>query len=71
MTASQLARLAELAAFAAGYFEHTDAPTARLFSDASLRADTLSIELRHEEYEVSNRFDLAPDLTARLSEFTT
>jgi hypothetical protein len=49
MTASQLIHLAELAANAAGYFAVADPAAAALFEDAALRADTLSVELRHDE----------------------
>jgi hypothetical protein len=49
MTAAQLARLAELSAFAADFFAATDPSAARKFGDAALRADALSIELRREE----------------------
>ena len=49
MTASQLTHLAELAAYAAGFFAVTDPAAAVLFEDAALRADTLSVELRHDE----------------------
>jgi hypothetical protein len=49
MTASQLTHLAEMAAYAAGFFVVTDPAAAALFEDAALRADTLSVELRHEE----------------------
>jgi hypothetical protein len=49
MTASQLTHLAELAAYAAGFFAVSDPAAAALFEGAALRADTLSVELRHEE----------------------
>jgi hypothetical protein len=49
MTAAQLTHLAELAAYAAGFFAVTDPTAAALFEDAALRADTLSVELRYEE----------------------
>jgi hypothetical protein len=53
MTAAQLAHLAELAAYAAGFFATTDPAVARLFADTALRADTLSAELRREERRAS------------------
>ena len=53
MTAAQLARLAELAAYAAGFFATTDPAAARLLSDTAMRADTLSADLRHEERRAS------------------
>ena len=49
MTASQLTHLAELAAYAAGFFAVSDPAAAALFEGAALCADTLSVELRHEE----------------------
>ena len=61
MTAAQLAHLAELAAFAAGFFATTDEAAARLFADTALRADTLSAELRGEERRASLGADLGID----------
>ena len=49
MTASQLARLAELAAFAADYFSSSDPGAAHVFGQTALRADALSVYLRGEE----------------------
>ena len=49
MTASQLTHLAELSAYAAGFFAITDPAAAAMFEDAALRADTLSVELRRDE----------------------
>jgi hypothetical protein len=49
MTASQLTHLAELAAYAAGFFAVTDPAAAAMFENAALRADKLSVELRHDE----------------------
>ena len=67
MTAAQLAHLAELAAYAAGFYATTDPAAARLFEDTALRADTLSAELRREEHRASCGADLdisaVPELT--------
>jgi hypothetical protein len=49
VTAAQLAHLAELAAFAADYFACSDLNTARTFADTALRAEILSVNLRHDE----------------------
>jgi hypothetical protein len=43
MTTGQLARLAELAAIAAGHFARTDPPYARRFADAALAAVQLGV----------------------------
>ena len=49
MTAAQLAHLAELSAYAADFFAITNPQASRTFSDAALRADTLSARLHREE----------------------
>jgi hypothetical protein len=54
MTAAQLVRLAELAAFAADYFAISEPGTARMFGDTALRADALSAELQRGETEARN-----------------
>jgi hypothetical protein len=59
MTAAQLAYLAELSAYAADFFSITNPQAARTFSDAALRADTLSARLRREELQARNAFGLA------------
>jgi hypothetical protein len=51
MTAAQLAYLAELSAYAADFFAITNPQAARTFSDAALRADTLSARLHREEQQ--------------------
>jgi hypothetical protein len=51
MTAAQLAHLAELSAYAADFFAITNPQAARTFSDAALRADSLSARLRREEQQ--------------------
>ena len=51
MTAAQLAHLAELSAYAADFFAITNPHAARTFSDAALRADSLSARLRREEQQ--------------------
>ena len=51
MTAAQLAHLAELSAYAADFFAITNPQAARTFSDAALRADTLSARLSREEQQ--------------------
>jgi hypothetical protein len=58
MTAAQLAHLAELAAYASGFYATTDPAAARMFEDAALRADTLSTELRHEEHQARHGVEL-------------
>ena len=52
MTSAQLARLAELAAYAAGFFGGTDPRAARLFAETAERADALSTELLGDEERV-------------------
>ena len=67
MTAAQLARLAELAAYAAGFYATTDPAAARMFEDTALRADTLSAELRRDEATARAGADLAvmdPELSS-------
>lgn len=67
MTAAQLARLAELAAYAAGFYATSDPPSARMFEDTALRADTLSAELRRDEANARAGADLAvtdPELSS-------
>ena len=59
MTAAQLAHLAELAAYAAGFYADTNPAAAAMFGDAALRADTLSAELRREEQAARTGTDLA------------
>ena len=49
MTASQLTHLAELAAYAAGFFALTDPAAAALFEDTAFRADTLQSSSAHDE----------------------
>jgi hypothetical protein len=49
MTAAQLARLAELAAYAAGFYAEINPSASRLFEDTALRADTLWADLRRDE----------------------
>ena len=58
MTAAQLIHLAELAAHAADFFATSDPDTARLFADAALRADGLSIDLRRAEARARRGADL-------------
>lgn len=59
MTAAQLAHLAELAAYAAGFYADTDPAATAMFTAAALRADTLSAELRRDEQAARNGTDLA------------
>ena len=51
MTAAQLAHLAELSAYAADFFAITSPHAAHIFSDAALRADSLSARLSREEQQ--------------------
>jgi hypothetical protein len=51
MTAAQLAHLAELSAYAADFFAITSPLAARTFSDAALRANSLSARLSREEQQ--------------------
>lgn len=59
MTAAQLARLAELAAYAAGFFAATDPEATRMFGDTALRAQALSPELRRDEEHARRGTELA------------
>ena len=59
MTATQLMRLAELAATAADFFAVSDPDTARLFADTALHADGLSTELRRAETRARLSADLS------------
>lgn len=70
MTAAQLTHLAELAAYAAGFFVTTDPNAARTFGDAAIRADTLSTELHREEEQACQATVLAvirPEVTSGIS----
>jgi hypothetical protein len=49
MTAAQLARLAEQAAYAADFYSQTNPASARAFANAALLADRMSAELRRDE----------------------
>jgi hypothetical protein len=49
MTAAQLARLAEQAAYAADFYSQTNPASARTFAHAALMADRLSADLRRDE----------------------
>ena len=59
MTAAQLACLAELAAYAAGFFSITDPKAARMFGDVAPRAQALSPGLRRDEELAHHRNELA------------
>jgi len=61
MTAAQLACLAELAAYAAGFFSTTDPEAARMFGDAVRRAEVLSPELRRDEELARHRAEMPGD----------
>ena len=61
MTAAQLACLAELAAYAAGFFSTTDPEAARMFGDAARRAEVLSPELRRDEEHSRHRAEMPGD----------
>lgn len=61
MTAAQLAHLAELAAYAAGFYAKTNPASARLFEDAALRADRLSAEMGREERQARAGVGLVAD----------
>jgi hypothetical protein len=70
MTAAQLSNLAELAAYAAGFFATVDPGAARIFTDAALRADALSVELRLEEHNARTGYEVnlsSQDVTDSLS----
>jgi hypothetical protein len=49
MTAAQLARLAEQAAYAADFYSQTNPASARTFANAALVADRLSADLQRGE----------------------
>jgi hypothetical protein len=59
MTAAQMTHLAELSAFAAGFYATTDPNAARLFGDAALWADILATELEFDEDSARLRPNLA------------
>jgi hypothetical protein len=61
MTAAQLACLAELAAYAAGFFSTTDPEAARMFGDAARQAELLWPELRRDEEHVRHRAEMPGD----------
>jgi hypothetical protein len=70
MTAAQLADLAGLAAYAAGFYAKTNPSAARMFGDTALRADMLSAELGRDEAHARDGSDLAvvnPDITDAVS----
>ena len=58
MTAAQLTRLVELAAYASGFFCITDPEAARTFADAASRAEALSAELGREEEHARRRTEI-------------
>lgn len=49
MTAAQLAYLAEISTYAAGFYCTTDPDAAHVFGEAASRAEALSAELGREE----------------------
>jgi len=53
--------LAELAAYASGFYAQTNPASARLFEDAALRADRLSAELGREEQRAREGLGLVAD----------
>jgi hypothetical protein len=55
VTAAQLARLAELGAYASGFFCTTNPEAARVFRDAAIRAEALATEFGREEQQVRQR----------------
>jgi hypothetical protein len=61
MTAAQLACLAELAAYAAGFFSTTDPEAARMFGDAARRAEVLSPKLQRDEEHARQRAKMPGD----------
>ena len=66
MTAAQLAHLAELAAYASGFYATTDPGAAAMFEDTALRADSLSAELGRDEQHAWSGTELAvvtPEIT--------
>jgi hypothetical protein len=70
MTAAQLAYLAELSAYAADFFAITNPQAARTFSDAALRADTLSARLHREEHQAKRGAGM-PIVTAEMANGVT
>jgi hypothetical protein len=62
MTAAQLTHLAELAAYASGFYATTNPAAARLFEDTALRADRLSAELGREEQQARQTVELAAEV---------
>jgi hypothetical protein len=58
VTAAQLASLAELGAFAAGFFCTTHPDAAEVFRDAAFRAEALSAELWREEKQARHRTEM-------------
>ena len=65
MTAAQLARLAELGTYAAGYYCTSDPGAAQLFGEAASRAEALSVELGREEERARHWMDLPGVSTER------
>lgn len=61
MTAAQLAHLAELAAYASGFYAKTNPAAAQLFKDTALRADRLSAELGREEQQAREAVGFVAD----------
>jgi hypothetical protein len=59
MTAAQLARLAEQAAYAADFYSQTNPASARTFANAALVADRLSADLQRGEELARIGTDLA------------
>jgi hypothetical protein len=58
VTAAQLTRLVELAAYASGFFCTTDPVVARMFAEAASRAQALAAELGLEEGHARHRTEI-------------
>ena len=65
MTAQQLERLSELAAFAHDFYRRTDPAAARRFQDAARTASLLAVDLAKQEERASLQVQIT-DLRAAL-----
>jgi hypothetical protein len=70
VTAAQLASLAELGAYAAGFYGTSDPDAAQVFGDAASRAEALSAELRRGEQQARHQIEM-PAVSPELSGATT
>ena len=65
MTAAQLAYLAEISTYAAGFYSTSDPDAAHVFGEAASRAEALCAELGREERQARHWMDMPGVSTER------